>query len=225
MSRRLLILVALAAVIWAWFGLGLGRYLSLDALHQHLDTLVAQRVAHPLAFAAAYLAIYVLTTAVSLPGAAILTLAGGALFGLGWGVLLVSFASAIGASLAFLSARFVLRDWVRKRFGARIAGIDAGMARDGPFYLFALRLVPVFPFFLINLAMGLTAMPLRTFYWVSQVGMLAATAVYVNAGTQLAQIRSLADVASPGLLLSFTLLGLFPLAARAVVARLRARRL
>ncbi|MDE1953550.1 MAG: FAD-dependent oxidoreductase [Betaproteobacteria bacterium] len=223
--RQILILALLGAALWAWFGLGLGRYFSLEALHQHLDMLNALRQTHPLAFAATYFVIYILMTSISVPGDIVLTLAGGALFGLIWGTVLVSFASSIGASLAFLSARFVLRDWVRTRLGVRIAAIDAGIVRDGPFYLFALRLVPAFPFFLINLAMGLTAMPLRTFYWVSQVGMLAGTLVFVNAGTQLAQIHALSDVASPGLLLSFTLLGLFPLVAKVVLARLRARRL
>lgn len=223
--RQILILGLLGAALWAWFGVGLGRYFSLEALHQHLDMLIAQRQAQPMTFGVAYVAIYILVAAASVPGATILTLAGGALFGLFLGFLLVSFASAIGASLAFLSARFVLRDWVRKRFGGKLGAIDAGVARDGPFYLFALRLVPAFPFFLVNLAMGLTAMPLPTFYWVSQVGMLAGTLVFVNAGTQLTQIHTLSDVASPGLLLSFTLLGLFPLLAKTALARLRAHRL
>ena len=143
---------------------------------------------------------------------------------LGWGLLLVSFASTIGATLAFLAARFLLRDWVQARFATRLAAIDKGVQRDGAFYLFGLRLIPVVPFFVINLAMGLTTMRARTFYWVSQLGMLAGTAVYVNAGTQLAQIQSPKDVVSPGLLGSFVLLGLFPLIARKMMDAVQRRK-
>ena len=145
------------------------------------------------------------------------------MFGLWWGTLIVSFASSIGATLAFLVSRFLLRDWVTARFGERLAAINAGIQREGAFYLFTLRLVPVFPFFVINLLMGLTAMKARTFYWVSQLGMLAGTLVYVNAGTQLAKIESLAGIVSPGLLISFALLGVFPLIARKIVAVVQAR--
>jgi uncharacterized membrane protein YdjX (TVP38/TMEM64 family) len=155
--------------------------------------------------------------ALSLPGAALLTLAGGAVFGLLWGVVIVSFASSIGATLAFLISRFLLRDWVQQRFGQRLQAIDEGVKREGAFYLFTLRLVPVFPFFLVNLLSGLTGMKARTFYWVSQLGMLAGTVVYVNAGTQLAKIDSLSGILSPGLLGSFALLGVFPLLARKIV--------
>jgi pyruvate/2-oxoglutarate dehydrogenase complex dihydrolipoamide dehydrogenase (E3) component/uncharacterized membrane protein YdjX (TVP38/TMEM64 family) len=166
----------------------------------------------------------VVVTALSLPGAALMTLAGGAVFGLWWGTLLVSFASSIGATLAFLVSRFLLRDWVAARFGQRLAAVDAGVQREGAFYLFTLRLVPLFPFFVINLLLGLTAMKARTFYWVSQLGMLAGTVVYVNAGTQLAKIESVAGIVSPGLLLSFALLGVFPLIARRIVAAVRANK-
>ncbi|MDE2253681.1 MAG: FAD-dependent oxidoreductase [Betaproteobacteria bacterium] len=223
--HQILILALLGAALWSWFGLGLGDDFTLAALHQHLGMLSVLSQAHPLGFAASYFLIYVLMTAISVPADVVLTLAGGALFGLIWGTVLVSFASAIGASLAFLSARFVLRNWVRSRLGPSAATIDAGVVRDGPFYLFALRLVPAFPFFLINLTMGLTSMPLRTFYWVSQAGMLAGTLVFVNAGTQLAGIHALSGVVSSRLLLSFALLGVFPLAARSVLTRLQARRL
>jgi pyruvate/2-oxoglutarate dehydrogenase complex dihydrolipoamide dehydrogenase (E3) component/uncharacterized membrane protein YdjX (TVP38/TMEM64 family) len=171
-----------------------------------------------------YFLIYIAVTALSLPGAVIMTLAGGALFGLWTGLLLVSFASSIGATLAFLASRFLLRDWVQDRFGNRLAAINAGMAKDGAFYLFTLRLVPVFPFFIINLVMGLTPIKTRTFYWVSQVGMLAGTAVYVNAGTQLAQLEGLSGILSPGLLGSFVLLGIFPLLAKKLVAVVQARK-
>jgi pyruvate/2-oxoglutarate dehydrogenase complex dihydrolipoamide dehydrogenase (E3) component len=153
-----------------------------------------------------------------------MTLAGGAIFGLGLGLLIVSFASTIGATLAFLTSRYLLRDWVQGKFGARLAAINAGMERDGAFYLFSLRLVPVFPFFVVNLLMGLTPIRTLTYFWVSQIGMLLGTAVYVNAGTQLAGISSLRDVASPGLLVSFAALGLLPWIGKAVMGALKRRR-
>ena len=163
-------------------------------------------------------------TALSLPGAALMTLAAGAIFGLGWGLLIVSFASSVGATLAFLVSRHLLRDSIQNRYGKSLKSINQGVERDGAFYLFALRLVPAFPFFLINLVMGLTPLKTWTFYWVSQLGMLAGTAVYVNAGTQLAQIQSLGDVASPGLLGAFALLGIFPIIAKKLIDGLRARK-
>jgi uncharacterized membrane protein YdjX (TVP38/TMEM64 family) len=197
------------------------RWLSLDWLKAQQEWISAYRAAHPVLAAGLYGFIYVAITGLSLPGATILTLAGGALFGLLWGTVLVSFASTIGATLAFLIARFLLRDAVKSRFSDRLKTVDAGMARDGALYLFTLRLVPLFPFFVINLVMGLTALPTRTFYWVSQIGMLAGTVVYVNAGTQLARITTLSGILSPGLLLAFALLGLFPLLARKLAAALR----
>jgi pyruvate/2-oxoglutarate dehydrogenase complex dihydrolipoamide dehydrogenase (E3) component/uncharacterized membrane protein YdjX (TVP38/TMEM64 family) len=178
----------------------------------------------PASAVAGFFLVYVAVTALSLPGAAIMTLAAGAIFGLGRGTLIVSFASAIGASLAFLSSRYLLRGCVKSRFGRRVEAIDRGIARDGAFYLLTLRLIPAFPFFLINLAMGLTAMRLVTFYLVSQAGMLPGTIVYVNAGTQLARIESTGDILSPALIGSFVLLGLFPLLAKWLVGRLRRRR-
>jgi pyruvate/2-oxoglutarate dehydrogenase complex dihydrolipoamide dehydrogenase (E3) component/uncharacterized membrane protein YdjX (TVP38/TMEM64 family) len=223
-SGRLLLLLAIGVAVALFFALDLGQYLSLDRLKAQQDTIAAYRAAHPLAAAAAYFALYVAVTALSLPGAALMTLAGGAVFGLLWGTVIVSFASSIGATLAFLAARFLLRDWVMARFGRRLAAIDAGVRKEGAFYLFTLRLVPAFPFFLVNLLLGLTAMKARTFYWVSQLGMLAGTVVYVNAGTQLARIDSLAGIVSPGLLLSFALLGVFPLIANRIVESVRARR-
>lgn len=223
-SGKLLLLFAIAAAVGLFFALDLGHYLSLDWLKAQQAAIAAYRADHPLAAVAAYFALYVAVTALSLPGAALMTLAGGAVFGLLWGTLIVSFASSIGATLAFLASRFLLRDWVMARFGRRLAAIDAGVRKEGAFYLFTLRLVPVFPFFLVNLLLGLTAMKARTFYWVSQLGMLAGTVVYVNAGTQLAQIDSLAGIVSPGLLLSFALLGVFPLIANRIVESVRARR-
>ncbi|CAG7857022.1 partial dihydrolipoamide dehydrogenase, partial [biofilm metagenome] len=169
---------------------------------------------HPVMAVLIYSLVYIAVTSLSLPGAAILTLAGGGIFGLFWSTIIVSFVSTIGATIAFLAARFLLRDWVRTHFGQRLQTIESGLMRDGAYYLFTIRLIPVFPFFLINLAMGLTAMKTWTFYWVSQAGMLAGTIVYVNAGTQLAKIDSLSGIMSPAVLGSFVLLGLFPLLAR-----------
>ena len=206
--KRLVILLLLLGAITAFVVFDLGQYLNLATLKSRQADLAALYDARPLLVIGAYAAVYVAVTALSLPGAAIMTLAGGALFGLGLGTLIVSFASSIGATLAFLAARTLLRDWVQARFGERLRAINEGVARDGAFYLFSLRLVPVFPFFLVNLLMGLTPIGTLTFYGVSQVGMLLGTIVYVNAGTQLAGINSLADVASPGLLASFAALGL-----------------
>ncbi|MBL8394616.1 MAG: FAD-dependent oxidoreductase [Candidatus Accumulibacter sp.] len=224
-ARRLLLLGALAALLVTYFALDLGRFLSLDYFKGQQVAIESWRAAHPLQAALAFFIVYVAVTGLSLPGAAVMTLAGGAVFGLFWGLLLVSFASSLGATLAFLASRFLLRDWVQKRFGEHLRAINAGIGRDGGFYLFTLRLVPIFPFFVINLMMGLT--PLRTwsFYWVSQLGMLAGTLVYVNAGTQLAKIDSLAGILSPALLGSFVLLGIFPLIAKKIVDALAARKI
>ena len=214
---QVLLLLAFAALVAAFFALRLDRYLNLATLKESQDALASAYAANPWTARALYFVAYVAVASLSLPGAAILTLAGGGVLGFGWGLLLVSFASSIGATVSFLVARYVLRDVVHARFGARLADIDRGMERDGALYLFSLRLIPVVPFFAINLAMGLTTLRTWTFYWVSQLGMLAGTAVYVNAGTQLASISSLRDVASPGLLGAFVLLGLFPLVAKAIM--------
>ncbi|MGM9426155.1 FAD-dependent oxidoreductase [Hydrogenophaga sp. MI9] len=222
-TRKILLLVAVLLGIAAFFAFDLGRFFSLDFLRASQASLSALREQQPLLLAAGFFLVYVAVTALSLPGATIVTLAGGAIFGLGWGLLLVSFASSIGATLAFLTARFLLRDSVQARFGQRLVDIDQGIRKDGAFYLFTLRLIPVVPFFVINLLMGLTAMKTRTFYWVSQLGMLAGTAVYVNAGTQLGQLQSLRGILSPGLLGSFVLLGLFPLIARKLVEAVQKR--
>ncbi|MGY8903098.1 MAG: FAD-dependent oxidoreductase [Burkholderiales bacterium] len=222
--KKIGLLLALLAMVVAFFVFDLGRYLSLDYLAKSQAQLATQYQAKPLVFIAAYLGIYIAVTAASLPGAAILTLAGGAIFGLWWGTLIVSFASCIGATLAFLAARFVLRDSIEARFGQSLKNINEGIAKQGAFYLFTLRLVPLVPFFVINLVMGLTKMPVRTFYWVSQLGMLAGTAVYVNAGTQLAQITSLKGIFSPALIGSFVLLGVFPLLAKWAVGLVQKRK-
>ncbi|HEU0199842.1 MAG TPA: FAD-dependent oxidoreductase, partial [Burkholderiaceae bacterium] len=222
--KRLLVLAAIGVAIAAFFIFDLGRFFSLEYLKSQQAAITAFYETHRWQALAAYFVIYVAVTALSLPGAAIMTLAGGALFGLVTGTIVVSFASSLGATLAMLAARFVLRDSVQNKFGDTLKAINAGIERDGPFYLFALRLVPLFPFFAINLLMGLTKIRAWTFYWVSQLGMLAGTIVYVNLGTQLAQIDSLRGVLSPTLLGSFVLLGLFPLIAKKVVDALRARK-
>jgi pyruvate/2-oxoglutarate dehydrogenase complex dihydrolipoamide dehydrogenase (E3) component/uncharacterized membrane protein YdjX (TVP38/TMEM64 family) len=222
--KKLLVLIAAAAAVAAFFALDLGRFLSLGYLKQSQAAFAALYAEQPGLVIGGYFAAYVAATALSLPGAVILTLAGGAIFGFGVGLLVVSFASSLGATLAFLAARFVLHDSVQARFGQRLAEIDRGVQKDGAFYLFTLRLIPVVPFFVINLLMGLTRMRALTFYWVSQLGMLAGTAVYVNAGTQIAQIDSLRGILSPGLLGSFVLLGLFPLIARKAVEAVQKRK-
>jgi pyruvate/2-oxoglutarate dehydrogenase complex dihydrolipoamide dehydrogenase (E3) component/uncharacterized membrane protein YdjX (TVP38/TMEM64 family) len=222
--RQGLLLVIVVAVVAAFILLPIERYLTLDYLKAQHDMFAALVEKNPLLAAGGFFLVYVAATGLSLPGAAILTLAAGAVFGLLWGTLIVSFASTIGATLAFLLSRFLLRDSVQRRFGETLRAINAGIEKDGPFYLFTLRLVPAFPFFVINLLMGITPMPVRTFYWVSQLGMLAGTLVYVNAGTQLAQVETLSGILSPGLIASFTLLGVFPLIARKIVEMVKARR-
>ena len=222
--RKVLLLVAVLLGSVAFFALGLDHYFSLAFLKESQASLATLREQQPLQLALGFFLVYVAVTALSLPGAVIVTLAGGAIFGLCWGLLLVSFASSVGATLAFLTARFLLRDAVQSRFGQRLADVDQGIQKDGAFYLFTLRLIPVVPFFVINLLMGLTKMKTWTYYWVSQLGMLAGTAVYVNAGTQLSQLDSLQGILSPGLLGSFVLLGLFPLIARKVVEAVQQRK-
>jgi uncharacterized membrane protein YdjX (TVP38/TMEM64 family) len=169
----------------------------------------------------AYMAIYIGVTALSLPGAVVMTLAGGALFGFVVGTVVVSFASTIGASAACIVSRFLLRDWVQARFGKHLTPIHAGIEKEGAFYLFTVRLIPVFPFFMINLLMGLTKMPIITFFWVSQLGMLAGTMVFVNAGKELAKIDTPSSILSPGLIISFVILGLFPITVKKLMALYR----
>ncbi len=223
--RRLLLLLALLAAVAAFVALDLGRYLSLDYFKDKQAAIEAWRAANPAMAALAFFLLYVAVTGLSLPGATLMTLAAGAIFGLLAGTILVSFAASIGATLAFLASRFLLRDWVQQRFGDRLRAINSGVEQQGGFYLFTLRLVPAFPFFMINLLLGLTPMRTGTFYRVSQVGMLAGTVVYVNAGTQLSRIDSLAGILSPALIASFTLLGIFPLIARRIVGMIQTRRI
>ena len=216
---KLVVLAVIAALIAAFFIFDLRQYLSLEYFKASRATIEAYRDSHPLQAALGFFGTYVVVTGLSLPGAAVLTLVAGAVFGLLWGVVIVSFASTIGATIAFVASRYLLRDWVQAKFGDKLKPINEGVAREGAFYLFALRLVPAFPFFVINLVMGLTPIKARTFYWVSQVGMLAGTIVYVYAGTQLGQFKI-----SAGLIGAFVLLGIFPLVAKKVLDALKARK-
>lgn len=221
---RLIALLALAVLVASFFAFDLDRYLALEHFQTQQAALVAFHHAHPFASALGFFALYVALAGLSLPGAALMSVVAGAIFGLVWGSVIVSFASSIGAALAFLASRLLFREAIQSRFRDKLRAINAGIQREGAFYLFALRLVPVFPFFVINLAMGLTPMRTWTFYWVSQVGMFPATIVYVNAGTQLVRLESLSGILSPALLASFALLGIFPLLAKKLVERVRARR-
>lgn len=222
--KKILVLVVFAIAVACFFYFDLGSQLTLANLKEQQTAFDGQYRAAPFLVIAIFFLIYVVTTAASLPGALILTLAAGALFGVVTGTIIVSFASTIGATIAFLSSRYLFRDAVKSRFGERLKAIDKGVEKDGPFYLLALRLVPVFPFFLINLLMGLTAIKARTFYIVSQIGMLLGTLVYVNAGTQLANIDEVSDIGSPGLLLSFAALGITPWIGKWIVGLLKRRK-
>lgn len=211
---KLLLAAAIAGLLAAYFILDLGRYLSLSYVQSQLDAIQGFTTDNFAVAAATYFAAYVLITSLSIPGAAIVTLVGGAVFGLLWGTVLVSFASTLGATLAFLSSRLLLRDWVQAKFGKTLKAINKGVEKDGNFYLFSLRMVPLFPFFVVNLLMGLTPIKVVPYFFVSQIGMLFGTAVYVNAGAELGQISSLSGLVSPSILFSFALLGLLPWIAR-----------
>ena len=221
---RLAVLLVILALAAAFFALGGHHALTFANIKAQQAAIQAAYASRPATTVVAYFLFYVAVTGLSLPGAAIMTLVAGAIFGLFWGAVIVSFASSIGATLAFLASRFLLRDWVQQRFGAQLRAINDGVAREGGFYLFTLRLIPAIPFFAINLALGLTSMRATTYYWVSQLGMLAGTVVYVNAGTQLAAIESPAGILSPGLIGAFVLLGIFPLLAKKAVEAAKARR-
>ena len=223
-SRKLIIAVVVLAGVAAFFALDLGRYFSLAFIKDSQASFAELFAQRPVLVTLVFFAVYVAVTALSLPGAAIMTLAGGAVFGLLWGTVVVSFASAIGATLAMLAARYLFRDTIQQRFGKRLDEVNKGIEKDGAFYLFTLRLIPVLPFFVLNLLMGLTRIKTWTYYWVSQLGMLAGTLVYVNAGTQLAKIDSLASILSPALIGSFVLLGLLPLGVGKVLGFLKRRK-
>ncbi|MBO1517702.1 FAD-dependent oxidoreductase [Psychrobacter halodurans] len=224
MMKKIVLILLIIILAASFFYFDLNQLLTLDGLKGSMAQFNDYKAQSPLLVIGGFFLLYVVVTALSLPGAAILTLAAGALFGLWQGLLIVSFASSIGATLAFLASRYLLRDTIKQRFPERLAAIDAGVEKEGGFYLFTLRLVPIFPFFLINLLMGVTAIKARTFYWVSQIGMLAGTFVFVNAGTQLAQIDSLSGILSFHLIVSFALLGFFPLIAKGLLNMLKKRR-
>jgi len=223
-NAKILLVATIVVLVIAFFLFDLQRFLTLDYLKTRQQAFVDFYHANRLLTVAIYFVLYVIVTALSLPGAAVMTLAGGALLGFWVALITVSFASTIGATLAFLVSRFLLRDWVQNRFGDKLKAINDGFEREGSFYLFTLRLVPLFPFFVINLVMGLTPMRTATYYWVSQVGMFAGTIVYVNAGTQLGQIEKASGILSPGILFSFILLGIFPLVAKRIVDIVKRRK-
>jgi len=220
-SSKIVLLILIALIIGAWVFFDLGQYISFANLKQNQEVLQKMLQDNFLLVSIGFFVFYILVTALSLPGAAIMTLAAGAVFGFISGFLIVSFASSIGATLAFLVARFLLQDTIKNKFGDKMHTINQGIAREGAFYLFTLRLIPVIPFFVINLVFGLTRMKTWTFYWVSQLGMLAGTVVYINAGTQLASIESPKDILSAKIIASFVLLGLFPLIAKKIIDRIR----
>ena len=217
MKKAVLTLVLIGAIA-AYFVFDLGQYLSLENFKASQAEIVAAKDANPALYIAGFFLLYVAVTGLSIPGAAIMSLVAGALFGVVLGTLIVSFASTMGATLAFLSSRYLLRDWVQGKFGERLRAVDDGLEKDGAFYLFTLRLIPVFPFFVINLLMGLTRIKTGTFFWVSQIGMLPATIVFVNAGTQISRIESTAGLLSPTLIASFVALAFFPWVAKGIVA-------
>lgn len=217
--RKILFLCALlGAFILTFIALPPGT-LSLDEIKTHQQALLSHVEYAPLQSALIFFALYVVVSALSIPGAAILTLLGGALFPLWEGTILVSFASTLGATLAMLASRYLLRDWVQQRFAQQMKTVNAGMTHDGAGYLFALRLMPLFPFFLVNLLMGLTRIGLRRYWWVSQLAMLPATVVFLNAGRELGKVSTLRDILSPGMVFAFTLLGLLPLVTRRLFTR------
>ena len=223
-TKKIVVVTVVVGLALIFTIFDLGPYFTLSYVKASQATWAALYADHRFMVIAAYMVIYILVTSLSLPGAAIMTLTGGALFGLLIGTVVVSFASTIGATLACLVSRFVLRDWVQARFKDKLKEVNEGIAKDGAFYLFTLRLIPIFPFWLINLIMGLTKMPLKTFYGVSQIGMLAGTVVYVNAGKELAKINSLSGILSPGLIFSFALLGLFPIATKKLLSLYKAKK-
>ena len=223
-TKRILIIVAAAVLFAAYYFFDLGHYINLSYIKSSQDRFHKIYAEHGFAVIASYMLFYITFTALSLPGVLVMTLAGGALFGLTAGTVIVSFSSTIGATLACFVSRYLLRDWVQSRFGDKLSGINEGIQKDGPFYLFTLRLVPIFPFFVINLVMGLTTMRLSMFYLVSQIGMLPGTIVYVNAGRALSRIESLSGILSPGLIVSFVLLGLFPIVTKKILGWYKKRK-
>jgi uncharacterized membrane protein YdjX (TVP38/TMEM64 family) len=224
MKKKILIVSAIVVLIAAFRIFHVEDYLTLTYIKESQARFESLYATHRLALIAGFMLMYIVVTSLSLPGAAVLGLAAGALFGLVTGTIAVSFASTIGATIACLVSRFILRDWIQTKFGDKLKTVNEGIEREGAFYLFTLRLIPIFPFWLINLVMGLTRIPLRKYYWVSQLGMLPGTIVFVNAGKELGKIDSLAGIFSPGLILSFALLGLFPIATKKLLTLYKSKK-
>jgi uncharacterized membrane protein YdjX (TVP38/TMEM64 family) len=222
--QKFLVIAGIGALVAVAYKFGLHEKLSLEYLKSSQNEILSEYATNPALVLGIFAAIYIVVTALSLPGAAVLTLGAGGLFGLWVGTVVVSFASTIGATLACMASRFLFRDWVQNKFHSQIQPINEGISKEGAFYLFTLRLIPVFPFFMINLIIGVTPMKLSTFFWVSQVGMLAGTLVFVNAGKELSKIESLSGILSPNLILSFVILGLFPLITKKIIARIKLKR-
>lgn len=222
--KRLLIILAGIIAVALFYYFDLKQYLTLSYIKESQEYFQQLYVENRLLVISSYMAIYITVTALSLPGAAIMTLAGGALFGLTVGTIVISFASTIGATVACTVSRYLLRDSVQGKFGDKLTAINKGIDKEGAFYLFTVRLIPVFPFFIVNLLLGLTKMPLLTYFWVSQLGMLPGTMVYVNAGKELAKIDSLGGILSPGLIASFVILGLFPITVKKIMGFYRKKR-
>lgn len=215
---KIILLTATFSIVFAFFYVfDLQQYLTLQYLKSSKALFISYYDQNPILVLGSYFLGYVVMTAFSLPGAVWMTLGGGAFFGLLTGTVTVSFASTIGATLSMLISRFILRDWVQGRFGEQMQTINTGIQKDGGFYLFTLRLLPIVPFFVINLGMGLTPLRTFTFYWVSQLGMLPGTLVYINAGSELAKIEAIGDILSPTLIGSFVLLGIFPLLVKKLI--------
>jgi uncharacterized membrane protein YdjX (TVP38/TMEM64 family) len=224
-KTKILLVIVIIAVIASYIFFDIGRFLTLSFIQSQLSQIQQFRDENFGLTALLYFTAYIVITALSIPGAVIVTLLGGAIFGVLWGTFIVSFASSIGATLAFLVSRLLLRDWVQSKFGHYLGPINRGVEKDGNFYLFSIRMVPLFPFFIVNLLMGLTPISVGSFYIVSQIGMLVGTAVYVNAGSELAQITSLSGLVSPSVILSFVLLGIFPLVAKFIVGLIKRKKL
>jgi uncharacterized membrane protein YdjX (TVP38/TMEM64 family) len=222
--NKIVIVAVIIGLVVVFKVFNLGDYLSLSYIKESQKKFEILYAENRVSVIAGYMVIYILVTSLSLPGAAVMTLAGGGLFGLVTGTIVVSFASTIGGTLACFVSRFILRDWIQSKFSDKLKTVNEGIEKEGAFYLFTLRLIPVFPFWLINLVMGLTKMPLLTFFWVSQVGMLAGTIVYVNAGKELAKIDSLSGILSPSLIISFVILGLFPIATKKSLSFYKSRK-
>lgn len=224
MVKKISLLVIILALIGGFFVFDLGQYLTLDQIQKHRGAITQLYLENQGLVLLGFFVIYVSVAALSLPGAALMTIAAGAFFGVIVGTIVVSFASSVGATLAFLISRFLLKESIEKKFASKLGPINEGLIKEGAFYLFSLRLVPIFPFFVVNLVMGVTQLPVFTFYWVSQVGMFVGTIVYVNAGTQISQLQSIDDILSFNLLVSFALLGLFPIVAKKSLQFLKKQR-